>query len=288
MRRTKLVPRPTSPGAVIDATVIARLYNAIDAAQQPQEMHFDAEAAERWDWFYAEMAITTRLGLAGAVTARHEAQVARLSLVYALADGADAIGSEHLEAAIAFADYARRSVVWALGDSTGDRHADVLRSMLTDGEVGWEDGKRALGLRTAAEMVEAVSVLVDAGLAEVATASSGGGRPRRVIRAGAMTYHAKHAGCLRLTTRSTQGACDLPRKARRVPARTYHAFHANHARCLRERGITSAQPFFFFLLYVQGPCVVCVVTAVSPCPPMTAPSIVAPSARSLMPARRTP
>ncbi len=90
---------------------------------------------------------------------------------------------QHLEAAIAFADYARRSVVWALGDSTGNRHADVLRSLLADGEVGWEDGKRALGLRTAAEMVEAVSVLVDAGLAEVAAVPSGGGRPRRVIRA---------------------------------------------------------------------------------------------------------
>jgi hypothetical protein len=171
-----------SPGAVIDASVIAELHRAIEAAQQPAEMHFDAAAAERWDWFYAEMALTTRLGLAGAVTARHEAQVARLSLIYALADGADAIGVEHLEAAIAFADYARRSVVWALGDSTGDRHADVLRSMLADGEVGWEEGKRALGLRTAAEMVEAVSVLVEAGVAEVTSIPSGGGRPRRVIR----------------------------------------------------------------------------------------------------------
>ena len=55
--------------------------------------------------------------------------------------------------------------------------------MLTDGEVGWEEGKRALGLRTAAEMVEAVSVLVEAGLAEVTSVASGGGRPRRVIRA---------------------------------------------------------------------------------------------------------
>ena len=39
-----------------------------------------------------------------------------------------------------------------------------------------------IGLRTAAEMVEATSVLVDAGLAEVITVPSGVGRPRRVIR----------------------------------------------------------------------------------------------------------
>ena len=129
-------------------------------------MAFDDDAVRRWDWFYAEMAASTRFGLAGAVTARHEAQVARLSLIYALADEADAISEEHLEAAVAFADYARRSVTWALGDSTGNRHADVLLSMLSDGEVGWEEGKRALGLRTAAEMEEAVAVLLEAELAE--------------------------------------------------------------------------------------------------------------------------
>lgn len=183
VRRTKLVPRPTSPAQIIAPGVITRLHDAIVAAHRPMEMAFDDEARDRWDWFYAEMAASIRLGLAGAVTARHEAQVARLSLIYALADGADAIGSEHLEAAVAFADYARRSVVWALGDSTGNRHADVLLSMLSEGEIGWEDGKRALGLRTAAEMVEAVAVLTEAGVAEVGTVSSGPGRPRRVIRA---------------------------------------------------------------------------------------------------------
>jgi hypothetical protein len=56
--------------------------------------------------------------------------------------------------------------------------------MLDDGEIGWKDAKGALGLRTAADMAEAVAVLVDAGLAELASiVQPGGGRARRVIRA---------------------------------------------------------------------------------------------------------
>jgi hypothetical protein len=58
----------------------------------------------------------------------------------------------------------------------------VLRRMLADGELGWDEAKRVLGLRTAADMAEAVAVLVDAGLADlVAVAPPGGGRPRRIL-----------------------------------------------------------------------------------------------------------
>jgi Protein of unknown function (DUF3987)/Bifunctional DNA primase/polymerase, N-terminal len=183
VRRTRLVPFPTSPDEHVRG-FIEPLHKAIIEARVPRELFFDAAARDRWEDFYAELGRTPRLGLAGAVTGRHEAQVARLALVYAVADRSTAIGVAHLEAAIALADYARRSATWALGDSTGNRHADVLRRMLADGELGWDEAKRALGLRTAADMAEAVSVLVDAGLAElISVAPPGGGRPRRVLRA---------------------------------------------------------------------------------------------------------
>ena len=149
----------------------------------PAELTFDAAARDRWEAFYGELALTPRLGLAGAVTGRHEAQVARLALVYALADRSGVVREEHLNAAIAFAEYARRSAVWALGDSTGNRHADALREMLADGELAWKDARQSLGLRTAADMAQVVAVLVDAGLAElVEVPAERAGRPRRVIR----------------------------------------------------------------------------------------------------------
>jgi len=188
VRRTHLVPFPEPPDVLV-AEYVEPLHRAIVEARSGPELRFDAGARNRWEAFYAELAATPRLGLAGAVTGRHEAQVARLALVYALADRSPAIGAAHLDAAIALADYARRSATWALGDSTGNRHADALRTMLDDGELGWLDARRGLGLRTAADMAEAVAVLVDAGLAEVVrVAPPGGGRPRRVIRAKCANY----------------------------------------------------------------------------------------------------
>ncbi|MGO9178009.1 MAG: DUF3987 domain-containing protein [Candidatus Limnocylindrales bacterium] len=183
VRRSHLIPFPCAPDEIVQPWVEA-VHRAIVEARAPGELAFDAAARERWEWFYAQLAATPRLGLAGAVTGRHEAQVARLSLVYALADRSATIGPAHLEAAIALADYGRRSAVWALGDSTGNRHADVLRRMLADGPLDWEGAKRALGLRYAADVAEAVAVLVDAGLAEVVSLPRpGGGRPQRIIRA---------------------------------------------------------------------------------------------------------
>ena len=183
VRRAGVIPFPTAPDAIVDPFV-AKLRGAIIEARTPGELAFDDAARDRWRAFYVELAVTPRLGLAGAVTGRHEAQVARLALVYALADRSPAIGVAHLDAAIAFADYARRSVVWTLGDSCGNRHADVLRRMLVDGEIAWTDAKRALGLRTAADMAAVVAVLVDAGLVDVVPVPrASGGRPRRVIRA---------------------------------------------------------------------------------------------------------
>jgi hypothetical protein len=181
VRRARLVPFPIAPDEHV-RQFIEPLHLAIVEARVPGEMTFDEAARDCWESFYAELGRTPRLGLAGAVTGRHEAQVARLALVYAVADRSPLVGVAHLQAAIALADYARRSATWALGDSTGNRHADVLRRMLADGELGWDEAKRVLGLRTAADMAEAVAVLVDAGLADlVAVAPPGGGRPRRIL-----------------------------------------------------------------------------------------------------------
>ncbi len=183
VRRLRLIPFPTAPDAVAQP-FIKPLHQAIVEAQPTGELIFDEAARDRWEDFYVELALSPRLGLAGAVTGRHEAHVARLALIYALADRSPVIGVVHLDAAIALAEYARRSAVWALGDSTGNRHADLLRRMLADGEVTYDEAKRALGLRTGADLAEAVNVLVEAGLATVMKiARPTGGRPTRVIRA---------------------------------------------------------------------------------------------------------
>lgn len=183
VRRSQVIPFPTSPEPLVSPFAGA-LKAAIREAHTIGELAFGRAARVRWEAFYRALGEAPTLGLAGALTGRHEAHVARMALVYALADRSRTIELEHLEAAIAIAEYGRRSAVWALGDSTGNRDADSLRRMLQDGPIAWRDASRALGIRKAQELEAAVQVLVDAGLAELATVrQAAGGRPRRVIRA---------------------------------------------------------------------------------------------------------
>lgn len=184
VRRTKLVPFPESPRELV-APYIDSLNRAIVEAQTAAELRWSPPAADRWEAMYAESASRPRLGLLGSLLARSEAQVARLALLYALLDRADEVRLQHLEAAEALWAYNERSVVYIFGSSTGDRHADALREYLKEGALEWESAKRALGLRSAADLQEAAAVLVSLGIAEVVSAPRNGasGRPRRIIRA---------------------------------------------------------------------------------------------------------
>lgn len=182
VRRTRLVPFPESPKSLV-LPYTDSLHRAIVEAQQPGDLHWSPAAADRWETFYAETTSRRRPGILGALLARTEAQIARLALLYALLDRSSEVGAQHLAAAEAMWAYAERSVVHIFGTSTGNRHADALRDYLRDGPVEWESAKKALGLRTAADLQEAVDVLLGAGLVAVSSVPrDGGGRPRRVIR----------------------------------------------------------------------------------------------------------
>jgi hypothetical protein len=70
-------------------------------------------------------------GLLGAATSRAEAQVLRLSALYAVLDMSETVGVEHLHAALAIWDYALASARYIFGDATGDPYADRIREALT-------------------------------------------------------------------------------------------------------------------------------------------------------------
>ena len=183
VRRTRLVPFPVSPVERVDPGLLAAVGAAIAEAQAPGEVPWSPEARDAWEELYLELNLRRRYGLLAAMTARTEAQVVRLALVYALLDRSPVIDVPHLRAARALWDYAERSVLHVFGDSTGDRHADALRAQLADGPLKWEDAKRALGVRSAAELESAVALLESLGIAErtkarVATSK----RPATVIR----------------------------------------------------------------------------------------------------------
>jgi DNA-binding MarR family transcriptional regulator len=66
----------------------------------------------------------------GSVTGRAEAQVVRLSLIYALLDRSGVIRLQHMLAALAVWDYCEASARFVFADSLGDPDADRILAEL--------------------------------------------------------------------------------------------------------------------------------------------------------------
>lgn len=95
-------------------------------------MSRDDQAKRFWADVYEGLA-APHGGLFGAVTSRAEAQVLRLSLVYALLDESAVIRVEHLRAALALWQYAEDSARYTFGGSTGDPVDDKILAILRTG-----------------------------------------------------------------------------------------------------------------------------------------------------------
>jgi hypothetical protein len=93
------------------------------------------EAADAWQTAYEALSVP-KAGLLGAVTARAEAQVIRLAMVYAILDGKVHIGDAHLKAAIALWKYCDASASRIFGGVIGDRLADTILAALNQAGSG--------------------------------------------------------------------------------------------------------------------------------------------------------
>jgi hypothetical protein len=115
-----------------DLSPIAReLRRALDWAAATPEILFRRDAAARDLWQDRYPALSQlRPGLRGAATSRAEAQVLRLSAIYAALDSTSTIGLPHLQAALAVWDYCYTSAALLFGMSTGDLIADRIREAL--------------------------------------------------------------------------------------------------------------------------------------------------------------
>ena len=134
VRRSKLLPEGGSIDDVNWQPLLARLRAAIDTARRAGRLRFDEHARRRW-WELYPLLTEPDAGLAGAVCARAEAHVVRLSLLYARLDQAQQIQLPHLQAALALWEYAAASARWVFGDSLGDPLADeIYRALLEEPE----------------------------------------------------------------------------------------------------------------------------------------------------------
>jgi hypothetical protein len=129
VRRSKLLPEGGMYPQDILTPLAHQLKTAIIDARKTGRMQRDAAARARWAAIYEELS-EGKPGLVGHVTARAEAQVLRLSCLYALLDQSPIVQVVHLEAALALWRYCEASARYIFGEALGDALADEILHML--------------------------------------------------------------------------------------------------------------------------------------------------------------
>ena len=168
VRRSKFLPEGGNFSSVNVTPLVKPLKKAVEFAKEAGELTRDSEARELWIESYENLS-RGRLGLVGGMISRSEAQVLRLSCIYALLDCSSEIRLEHLSAALAVWEYAEETVYGIFGDSLGDPLADAiirhLRSRQPNGMTRTEI-RGVVGRNVHANQIErALKVLQDAGYA---------------------------------------------------------------------------------------------------------------------------
>jgi hypothetical protein len=133
VQRNNCLPEGGNLSANALSAVARELRRALDWAAATPEILFRRDDAARKLWQDSYPALSQlRPGLRGAATSRAEAQVLRLSAIYAALDASSIVGLPHLQAAIAVWDYCSASASLLFGDSTGDPIADRIRDALEE------------------------------------------------------------------------------------------------------------------------------------------------------------
>jgi hypothetical protein len=128
VRRARLLPEG---GRVLDQSDLGtRLNFALASARNVGEMRRNADAARLWREVYPTLT-GERPSLHGAVTSRAEAQVLRLSMLYALLDSTEEIGLPHLRAALALWAYADESARVTFGAAPEDSLVGMVLAKIT-------------------------------------------------------------------------------------------------------------------------------------------------------------
>lgn len=135
VRRSKHLPL----GGAIDSQVLhdlnRRLRQAAEFAKGVREVNFSPKATTLWCKRYARLSAEVP-GLLGAITGRAEAQVLRLSLIYALLDCSAVIKIPHLRAALEVWRYCKDSCRYIFGSALGYPVADRILEELRKSPKG--------------------------------------------------------------------------------------------------------------------------------------------------------
>jgi hypothetical protein len=136
VQRARLLPHGGNFQERERALLGKRTLEALTAARTIARVQMTAETRECWTAEYPALA-KSGTNLTDYMTARAEAQVIRLALIYTLLDQATAIELAHLEPALALWRFCQASTRYVFGeltgDSTGDAILKALRAVKSDG-----------------------------------------------------------------------------------------------------------------------------------------------------------
>ena len=181
-RRARLLPDGEQVPPKLLEPIVGRLKDVVAWAAMPRILRRDDAAGAIWREVYEDLSAGGP-GLLGSATNRAEAQVLRLSVLYAILDCSTVITAPHLLAALAFWRYAEQSAAWVFGDAVGDEVADaIMEATRAKGELDRTDIRDLFARHVnRARIEQALVFLVNAGRLEYSSESTGG-RPREVYR----------------------------------------------------------------------------------------------------------
>ena len=135
VERSQKLPYGGDWSKVNTAALVKRLSEALAFARSSGELTWGESARATWESVYEELS-EGETGLFGAATSRAEAQVLRLSAIYAVMDGSRTVEADHLLAGLALWEYAEQSARRIFGDTTGDPVADRIMEVLNNKPEG--------------------------------------------------------------------------------------------------------------------------------------------------------
>lgn len=190
--RRRIIPNLEPLPDHVRNQLVGRLRSALETSRRAGVVRRSPDADELWVDLYGRMATDDPAGIVGALTARAEAQVLRLSLVYALIDGCTTIERRHLMSAWELWRYCRWSAqyIW-VGRGTGDPDVDRVAAILGAGEelTSTALDRMFYGHKNIPEIRDKV---VSLGIAEEVTRSTGG-RSAKVLTAAEKAEKAEKA-----------------------------------------------------------------------------------------------
>jgi len=210
----------------------AEIKASLAFAGQGREVSLTGGARALWQTAYQHLT-ADRFGQYGAATARAEAQVLRIALIFALLDRSEQIEEGHLWAALGVWDYCDRSAAYVYGERHSDRaHDSVLDAIRT--HEGWMSRTElvdALHRHVAGQRLQsALDALLLAGLIERREEPTAG-RPREVFHA----IKARKASIMELCPLSSQKWAKSP--AGQVTAsREPEPYAVTERRAIQEEG----------------------------------------------------